>query len=113
MSTSQTTEFDQSWRRAAELLDSRFPLHEGSHRSATDYIVQFEHLLVIRSDGSCTGLARPSQFVEAGGHSDAPQSILLEEDGFQVEIEPDRGALAPVGAAPREHRMQLLTNLTS
>ncbi len=111
MGTNQDIDFDNSWHQAAEFLDQRFPLNQGSHRSATDYIVHFDHLLVIRSDGSCTGLARPAQFVEAGGHEHAPQSILLEEDGFQVEIEPVRGRLAAVGAAPREHRLQLLTTI--
>lgn len=109
MGSNQHTEFDQSWHRAAELLDQKFPLHQGSHRTATDYVVHFDHLLVIRSDGSCTGLARPSQFVEAGGNWEAPESIVLEEEGLQVEIEPDRGALRAVGAAPREHRLQMRT----
>ncbi len=109
MGTNQHIEFDQSWHRAAELLDRKFPLHEGSHRSAADYVVHFDHLLIIRSDGSCTGLAQPSQFVEAGGDWESPQSIRLEDDGFQVEIEPDRGAIGAVGAAPREHRLQMIT----
>ena len=108
MGMQQPNDLDTSWDRAAEFLDDTFPLAEGSHREATEYLVQFDHLLVIREDGSCTGLARAGQFVEAGGNIEAPRSILLEHEGLQVEIEPCTRRAKAAGLC-REHRLQLLT----
>ena len=112
MGMQQPFDHDTSWERAAELLDSTFPLADGSHRTAAEYLVHFDHLLVIRADGSCTGLAHPGQFVEAGGNEEAPQSILLEHEGLQVEIEPCNRAARAAGRC-REHRLQLLTALAA
>ena len=106
----RSTGFDTSWTRAAELLDATFPLASGSHGEAAEYLVHGEHLLVILPDGTCTGLARAGQFVEAGGHPEAPRSILLEHEGLQVEIEPCTRRAAAAGLC-REHRLQLLTAL--
>jgi len=111
MGMSQPFRSSASWDQAVEMLDMTFPLAEGSHGSAADYLVYLEHLLVIRADGSCTGLARPGQFVEAGGNEESPQSILLEQGGLQVEIEPERRC--PEADARREHRLQLLTSIAA
>jgi len=99
-----------SWDQAIDLLDHSFPLAHGSHSTASAYLVYFDHLLVIQSDGSTTGLSSPSQFVEAGGNEEAPQSILLENHGLQVEIEPAYPCANNRAAQP-QHRMQLLTQL--
>lgn len=101
-----------NWDQAINFLDQSFPLAEGSHGSAKAYLVYFDHLLVIQNDGSTTGLSRPSQFVEAGGNEEAPQSILLEHNGLQVEIEPAQQCAATTTAMPA-HRMQLLTRIES
>ena len=112
MGKSQTFDIDTGWERAAAFLDAAFPLSRGSHRDAADYLVQQGHLLVIRADGSCTGLARPGQLVEFDGEAQAPEAILLEHEGLEVEIEPAarRGGAA---VAAREHRMQLLAVLAA
>lgn len=111
MGMSQTFE-DAGWSEAATVLDERFALATGSHGDAVDYLVQLDHLLVILADGRCTGLARPGQFVEAGGNPEAPQSILLERDGVRVEIEPcSRGARA--AGLCREHRLRLIGALSA
>lgn len=112
MGTNQPIDFDTSWEQATELLDASFPLADGSHRQAADYLVHGEHLLVILRDGTCTGLARSGQFVEAGGDPEAPRSILLENDGLQVEIEPCSRAARAAGRC-REHRLELLTEIAA
>lgn len=99
-----------SWDQAISFLDHSFPLAEGSHASAKAYLVYFDHLLVIQADGSTTGLSSPSQFVEAGGNEESPQSILLQSNGLQVEIEPDQACANAQGSMPN-HRMQLLTQV--
>ena len=112
MGMKQPFEFDAGWTLATDTLDESFPLASGSHRDAADYLVQQGHLLVIRADGSCTGLARPGQLVEFDGEAQAPEAILLEHEGLEVEIEPAarRGGAA---VAAREHRMQLLAVLAA
>lgn len=112
MGMQQPFDLDTSWDQAAERLDAAFPLAEGSHRDALDYLVHFEHLLVILADGSCTGLARGGQFVEAGGDPEAPRSILLEEDGVQMEIEPCNRAARAAGRC-REHRLHRVSTLAA
>ncbi len=113
MGMNQQFRSDASWAQAVRLLDSRFPLAEGSHASAADYLVQQDHLLVIRNDGSCTGLSTPGQLVDVGGDECFPSSVVLERDGLQVEIEPERRrAASPVEGKPHEHRMQLITAIS-
>lgn len=99
-----------SWDQATTMLDQAFPLVQGSHSTASSYLVYFDHLLVIQADGTSTGLRHPAQFIEAGGVDEAPQSILLEHNGIQVEIEPGR-IPTPQDKARPVHRMQLLTNI--
>lgn len=110
MGMTQQFKTSANWDQAISFLDHSFPLAEGSHASATAYLVYFDHLLVIQADGSATGLSSPSQFVEAGGNEESPQSILLQNEGVQVEIEPDQTCANAQGAMPN-HRMQLLTQI--
>ena len=112
MGMNQQFKTSASWDQAISFLDQSFPLAEGSHASATAYLVYFDHLLVIQADGSATGLSNPSQFVEAGGNEESPQSILLSNNGLQVEIEPDQACSKAQGSMPN-HRMQLLTQIFS
>ena len=110
MGMKQPIELDTGWALATDTLDESFPLASGSHRDAADYLVQQGHLLVIRADGTCTGLARPGQLVEFDGEAQAPEAIVLEEDGLQVEIEP-RARRGAVAANALEHRVQLMAVL--
>lgn len=115
MGMKQQFRSDASWAQAVRLLDSRFPLADGSHAAAADYLVHHDHLLVIRTDGSCTGLSLPGQLVDVGGDECAPSSVVLERDGLQVEIEPERRRAATPetgGHAARRHRMQLITAIS-
>jgi hypothetical protein len=57
-------------------------------------------------------LKKPSQFVEAGGNFEAPSSIVLEQNGMQVEIEPAIFSASVAGCCAG-HRMQLLTTIPS
>ncbi|MGQ7847595.1 hypothetical protein ACUNV4_24095 [Granulosicoccus sp. 3-233] len=101
-----------SWDQAINLLDHSFPLTEGSHGNVTAYLTYFDHLVAIQADGTSTGLAHPSQFVEASGLEDAPSCIRLEHKGLQVEIEPGRRQAGSDQDVP-EHRMQLLTDIAT
>jgi len=108
MGMNQQFKTSAEWDQAVSFLDQSFPLARGSHGTATAYLVYFDHLLVIQMDGSTTGLSSPSQFLEAGGNEECPQSILLESNGLQVEIEPDQSCGKVLKTVPK-HRMQLLT----
>ena len=110
MGMTQQFKTSASWDQAISFLDHSFPLAEGSHALAKAYLVYFDHLLVIQADGSATGLSSPSQFLEAGGNEESPQSILLQSNGLQVEIEPDQACANAQGSMPN-HRMQLLTQV--
>lgn len=112
MGTNQHFRTTASWDQAIDFLDHSFPLTEGSHRTVTSYLSYFDHLLAIQSDGTTTGLVKPSQFVEASGIEDAPCCIRLEHNGLQVEIEPARRSAAH-GQGNPEHRMQLLTEINA
>lgn len=99
-----------TWDQAVQLLDHSFPLADGSHSEATAYLSYFDHLLVIKGDGSTTGLVRPSQFTHASGVEEAPCCVHLEHDGLQVEIEP--GRRCAVSGNFDGHRIQLLTDIS-
>ena len=107
MGKAETFDTETGWARAAELLDRRFPLSDGSHADAADYLLHFGQLLVIGADGVCRGLARPAQLVACGGDPDAPRAIVLEQDGLRVEIEPCN-RLARAAGRCREHRLRRL-----
>jgi malate synthase len=68
------------------LLDSHFPLNEGSHREVTQYRVYFDCLLAHLKSGRCVGLSRPSEFQEFGGDRECPSSIILKNDDQQIEL---------------------------
>ncbi|ASJ72527.1 hypothetical protein [Granulosicoccus antarcticus] len=110
MGTNQPFRTSASWEQSVDMLDSTFPLSQGSHGTAIAYLVHFEHLVVIQADGTTTSLKTPSQFLDAGGNPEAPQSILLGNHGIQVEIEPATRKVTASDACPK-HRMQLLTSL--
>ncbi len=110
MGMNQHFRTNANWDQAVSLLDHSFPLAQGSHSTATAYLVYFDHLLVIQADGTTCGLIKPSQFVSAGGHEESPRSILLEHKGIQVEIEPAQHCACDRREQPG-HRMQLLTQI--
>lgn len=68
------------------LLDSHFPLNEGSHREVTQYRVYFDCLLAHLKSGRCVGLSNPSAFLEFGGDRECPSSIILKNAEQQIEL---------------------------
>lgn len=111
MGTDQHSELDRRWQHAAALLDAQFPLAAGSHQTAVDYWVHFDHLLVVCANGTCTGLADPSQFAGANGNKDAPHTVVLADGHWRIEIEPQRQRVCATDALTPDHRMQLLTTI--
>lgn len=110
MGTNQPFRTSASWDQAIQMLDTLFPLDHGSHGSVMGYMMQFDHLVMIQSDGSTASLKKPGQFVDASGNLEAPSSIVLEQDGLQVEIEPANFSASVTGCSAG-HRMQLLTTI--
>ncbi len=77
-------------RFVREFLDATFPLNHGSHKDVIGYGLYYQHLLAYFEDGSCTGLAQPGQFKAFSGRPDAPDSIVLQNNGLHVEIRINR-----------------------
>ncbi len=82
--------------RARAVLDGAAPLTQGSHRTATAYRVRDAQLRVTTDAGE-TGLKDPARFVGYRGAPDAPEAILLCNNGLHLEIQID--ARHPVGAS--------------
>lgn len=69
-----------------QMLDSRFPLQERSHKDVKQYVVYFRHIMAFFADGSHCGFDTPKQFVAYNGCKEQPDSILLREKGMHVEM---------------------------
>ena len=67
-------------------LDKTFPLAQGSHKAVASYVVYYQQLLAFFVDGSTSGLADPAQFIGLNGHREAPESLLLQNQGRHVEL---------------------------
>jgi len=80
-------------RFVREFLDEHFPLKHGSHKDVTSYGLYYQHMLAYLADGTCTGLAKPGQFVGYSGDPDSPSEILLKHNGLHVEIVFDRSGV--------------------
>lgn len=80
----------------AKMLDQVFPLFKGSHTDVASYLVYYDHLLAMFTDGSSTGLKTPSQLLDYSGHKTNPTSIILGCQALSIEVE-----LTPEGAAIR------------
>jgi malate synthase len=82
---------------AKVFLDSSCPLSFGSHALAKKYRVTDGVLNVELNDGQTTTLAEPDQFRGHLGGADAPDSILLRQNGLHIEIQIDPDS--PIGSA--------------
>jgi len=69
-----------------DVLDKQFPLRSGSHRDVKTYLVYFNNLLIIKSNGSTTSLVTPSQFLTADGSLDGPTAISLSTGEIHVQV---------------------------
>lgn len=85
---------------ARDVLDSHFPLLQGSHKQAISYSMVKGALQVTLRDGSNTGLSEESKFVGYQGQSDNPKAILLKNNGLHIEIQIDHlSAIGKVDSA--------------
>ena len=70
---------------ARELLDTHFPLLNGSHHSSSSYFIKNSALTVTVEEGE-TSLCDPAQFVGFTGIEEAPNSIILQKHGLHIEL---------------------------
>ncbi len=75
---------------AGDVLDQAVPLAAGSHKDAAAYRVSGGALAISLADGGETGLAEPDKFVGYRGATDAPDTILLSNNGLHIELQIDR-----------------------
>ena len=75
---------------ARDFLNEAAPLASSDHTEATLYAVKDGALVVTLKDGSETGLANADQFVGYTGNTEAPESVLLVNNGMHFEIQIDR-----------------------
>ena len=80
---------------ARKHLDKSTPLAEGSHAQATRYAVVDGVLQVSLAGGTKVGLKQPEQFVGFVGDAEAPEAVLLRNNGLHIEIQID--ADSPIG----------------
>ncbi|MEM9751520.1 MAG: malate synthase G, partial [Pseudomonadota bacterium] len=76
-----------AWGRA--FLDKAAPLAAGSHADVASYAVK-DGALVAATDGGATALKAPEGFVGFRGSADAPEAVLLKNNGLHIEIQIDR-----------------------
>jgi malate synthase len=77
-----------AWAR--QFLDETAPLSSGSHANVGSYSVSGGALAAALQDGATVGLADPSQFRGYRGRREAPEAILLVNNGLHVEVVIDR-----------------------
>jgi malate synthase len=80
---------------ARHFLDEAVPLASRSHTDLHAYSVNGGTLAAAFNDGTVVGLAEPKQFRGYRGRPDAPEAILLMNNGLHIEIAIDRAH--PVG----------------
>ncbi|MDA0150158.1 hypothetical protein [Vibrio sp. LaRot3] len=73
--------------RSKQLLDSLFPLENGSHTEVTAYVIDYRHVMAYFKDGSHSGLKCNKHFVAYTGEKEQPQSILFRDgNGSHFEL---------------------------
>ncbi len=77
---------DSTMVYAKQILDLYFPLTHGSHQNVCSYVVYYNQLLAFFEDGQQSGLRQPKQFVALTGHRSEPTTILLQSNGFHLEL---------------------------
>lgn len=80
---------------ARSVLDQAAPLAVGSHSDAIQYALRDGKLVVTLEGDQETGLAEPGKLAGYQGASDAPQAILLANNGLHLELQFD--AEHPIG----------------
>ena len=82
-----------AWTR--RFLDDVVPLASGSHAGVKAYSVRDGRLAASLGDGATVALAEPAKFRGYRGAADAPECVLLANNGLHIEIVIDRAH--PVG----------------
>jgi malate synthase len=82
-----------AWAR--QFLDEAVPLARGSHAGVRAYTVASGALTATLADGEAVALADPLQWRGYRGHPDAPEAVLLVNNGLHIEIVIDRAH--PIG----------------
>ena len=82
-----------AWAR--EFLDQSVPLASGSHADVRAYAVKNGALTATLGNGTAAGLIDPQKFCGYRGRPDAPEAILLVNNGLHIELVVDRNH--PVG----------------
>ena len=82
-----------AWAR--RFLDEAVPLASGSHADVRSYSVKGGTLTAALSGGTTVALADPKQLRGCRGRPDAPEAVLLVNNGLHIEIVIDRAH--PVG----------------
>ncbi|MCW8345916.1 hypothetical protein MD535_07835 [Vibrio sp. ZSDZ65] len=73
--------------KAKQLLDTLFPLDNGSHEDVVSYEIDYRHVLAYFKNGQHSGLKQAKQFIAYVGDKCAPESILFrDESGTHVEV---------------------------
>ena len=80
---------------AQNFLDQSVPLASGKHENVTSYAIKDGELEVRLSDGAIVGLADSKQLRGYRGRPEAPEAILLVNNGLHIELVIDRNH--PVG----------------
>jgi len=78
-----------------DLLDSHFPLAQGTHSSVVSYQVSENGIAAALEDGTSTALLDTEQCIAYNGDAASPSSLVLKHNGLHVVIEID--ANSPIG----------------
>ena len=74
-------------RYGRAFLDTNFPLNDGaSHHDVTLYQIYYQNFTAVLKDGSYVGLKDSSQFVAYNGSKNAPEEIILKNNGLLINI---------------------------
>ncbi|MCG9659893.1 Malate synthase G [Vibrio mediterranei] len=77
----------QKQQMTKQLLDTLFPLENGSHEDVVSYEIDYRHVQAYFKNGQHSGLRHAKQFVAYTGDKCSPDSILFrDESGTHVEV---------------------------
>ena len=71
-------------------LDQHVPLDGRSYSDVTSLTCENGRLVATLGDATCVGLNDPAQFAGYTGRAEAPESLLLRNNGLHIEIKIDR-----------------------
>ncbi|ASK62460.1 malate synthase G [Virgibacillus phasianinus] len=74
---------------AKKFLDDHVPLQRSSHTEATTYAIVNGTLEITLQNGETTGLADAAKLVGYQGQAEAPDAVLLKNNGLHLEIQID------------------------